>query len=313
VFDYAGSYHLETENDKTTMPWLYKTMMVRLKCSNDNKMNSNLGGGTRWWGFVDFLSGREPLSKPRRNALYFKSGSPECEERDIGFSVESMVDEVVVFRKMITDIDIRDWHNYTIIWERGNATFMVDGKVVANVEGQGMVPDDPMPIYIQIGNIIYCGEPWDAFVSVNQSLEVDYLHLFYSDEEVYRNESEIITELFVNASHVIEEVESRGYDVQEQRNLYSMAENNWTNYKIYLAIQSLEAIISSAERYEVADEIAREELFRLARKAIDKAEGKGMDVRVLRAQYTTAEKCWEREDFDCSKMYLERIIDSLTN
>jgi hypothetical protein len=308
LHDYSGSFHLYSHRDTTVMPWLYKTMEVRLRCSNDNKRNSSIGGGKWWWGFVDFIGERPPF---RKNALYFKSGSPECEEGDIGFTVESLVNGTVVFQKHLTGIDMRDWHNYTVIWNADNATFKVDGEVVATISGAGKVPYEPMPMYIAISNII-SHSPW-AWMGLDhdQFIEIDFLHLYYADEEEYRNETELLSGLFANASRLIQDLESRGYDVQEQRYLYSMAENNWTNYRLYLARQSLEEIISSAWKYEVGDEIIRGDLFRIAEEEIARVEGEGIDVRFLKADLSRAEKCWETQDFACAKMYLERIINSI--
>ena len=313
LYDYSGKYHLDAHTDTTVMPWLYKAMEVRLRCSNDNKMETSIGGGKWWWGFVDFVSGRVPF---RKNALYFKSGSPECEEGDIGFTVESLVDSVVVFRKHLTDIDLRDWHNYTVIWNPGNATFKVDGEVVATISGADMVPDEPMPMYIEISNMIG-HDPWTWMgLDHDQSIEVDYLHLYYADEEVYQNETGYLSNLFANASRIIEGVEGRGYDAGELRKVYVKAEDDWKNYYLYLAEKSLEEIITLADRYEVADEVRQKELFRQADEAIDEAEKKGMDTRILilqNANLDRAHNCWDKQDYACAKSYLNKIIESLTN
>ncbi len=50
-------------------------------------------------------------------------------------------------------------------------------------------------------------------------------------------------------------------------------------------------------------------LFQTSRDLIHAAESKGMDVRLMRRDYSIAENAWERYDYDLAKMYLQRIVN----
>ena len=50
------------------LPYRYAVLEIRLKCSDDNKMESDVGGGYRFWGFY------EPTSK---SFINFACASPE--------------------------------------------------------------------------------------------------------------------------------------------------------------------------------------------------------------------------------------------
>jgi hypothetical protein len=41
-----------------------------------------------------------------------------------------MVGGETVLREPVTGIDMREWHTYTIIWDKNNATFLIDGEVI---------------------------------------------------------------------------------------------------------------------------------------------------------------------------------------
>ncbi len=103
--------------------WRYAGVEVRLRCSDDNMLESDRGGGFRAWGFLDDI--------PGENILGFTSYCPESDPEMVGFSVTSMVGGETVFREPVTGVDMTDWHTYTVIWDRNNATFLVDGELVS--------------------------------------------------------------------------------------------------------------------------------------------------------------------------------------
>ena len=104
------------------LPYRYAVLEIRLRCSDDNKMESDVGGGYRFWGFY------EPTSK---SFINFACASPESGEDYEGFRVLLAVGHEVKLWKRIDGVDIREWHTYKIIWEYSNVTFLVDEKIVA--------------------------------------------------------------------------------------------------------------------------------------------------------------------------------------
>jgi len=299
------------QNAINTMPWLYRGVEIRLRCSNDNGLESGIGGGQRWWGFIDFLPNVVPMKK---SALYFKSKSPDC-ERGAGFLVESIVNGNKMFQKNLTGIDMREWHNYTIIWKKANATFLVDGEIVVSLVGAEMVPRETMATYVMLGDIINSRDPFIlANLTVDQWIEIDYVHIFYADEGVYQNESQYISDLFVNASGVIDWVEEENLNSTTLRSFYSMAENNWTYYRLPQTEESLEYIISQRENFEVAKIIRDNDLFELAEEAIQKAESEGRERQVLpmRSNLENAKKYWEWQNYKAVKELLDIILRSTT-
>jgi hypothetical protein len=160
---------------KNSNPYRYAGVEIRLRCSDDNKMESDIGGGWRVWGFWDYQA---------VHALYFSCASPESHPEKAGLRAQSTVGSIEKLSEPITGIDIREWHIYTIIWEPRNATFLVDGEVVAYT--------DQVPIYnmdavvsntnriLPFDSFSYKDYSWFSYMDVpfNQSIQVDYIHVF---------------------------------------------------------------------------------------------------------------------------------------
>jgi len=103
--------------------WHYCGLEITLRCSDDNKLESSIGGGLRAWGFIDEIYAE--------NWLGFFSYCPESDPDLVGFSATAMAGGDVVLREPVTGIDMREWHTYTIIWDKNNATFLVDRETIA--------------------------------------------------------------------------------------------------------------------------------------------------------------------------------------
>jgi hypothetical protein len=147
----------------------YTSLETRLRCSDDNRLESDVGGGLRFWGFIDFTGDK---------FLYFVSASPESGELG-GFHACSGVSGMKLWEPM-TAIDMREWHTYTILWEPGNATFLVDEQVVATTD---QVPKYGMDFWIGNNNYearggLGQGQLGRIDVPFNQSIQVDHVHLF---------------------------------------------------------------------------------------------------------------------------------------
>ncbi len=113
-------------------------LQARLRCSDENGLQGGSGRGHRSWGFGE--------RGPR-----FESFSPDSDEPLPGFWATSGREDQVT-RTPITGVDMTQWHDYTILWERTRATFLVDGLVVAEID---QAPTDPMAAVCFLSNAFY--------------------------------------------------------------------------------------------------------------------------------------------------------------
>jgi hypothetical protein len=154
------------------MAYRYAGFEIRLRCSDDNRMESDVGGGYRFWGFMDWTAG---------SGLEFICASPESSADVSGFHALSSVGGYLKMWEPISEIDIRDWHTYTIIWEPENATFLVDGEIVANTT---QAPRYNMNAGIENTNLALSQAVFQSGVferiaiPFNESIQVDYVHVF---------------------------------------------------------------------------------------------------------------------------------------
>ncbi len=144
-------------------------MQLGLKCSDDNKLESEKGGGYRSWGFGEM--------GPR-----FESFSPESDDPLPGFWATTGHGDTAN-RRPIRDIDMTQWHNYTILWEPERATFLVDGVLVATI---GAAHVDPVEVNCLLNNAFdrtdgpggsgYSAlEKGNLDLSTDESIAIDYL------------------------------------------------------------------------------------------------------------------------------------------
>ena len=155
---------------KNRHPYRYAGVEIRLRCSDDNRIESGIGGGWRLWGFWDLHA---------TQALYFSCASPESPPDKVGLQAHSTVGNIEKLWEPITGIDIREWHTYTILWAPSNATFLVDGEVVATT--------DQAPLYnmdVAVANfhkvLALDSSSSSSCMNVpyNQSIQIDYIHVF---------------------------------------------------------------------------------------------------------------------------------------
>jgi hypothetical protein len=163
---------------------LYAGLEIRLRCSDDNKLNSSVGGGFRSWGFSasGWFDGI--------GDLWFESYSPDSDSPLPGFWATSTYvsdeDAITSVRKPIVGIDMTEWHTYTILWGEGDATFLIDGVIVARTD---RVPTSEMGIMFFLTDKI-CYEDQEGKVrskgylelELDQSIQIDYVHVFTTEE-----------------------------------------------------------------------------------------------------------------------------------
>jgi hypothetical protein len=153
----------------TYQAYKYTSLETRLRCSDDNGLASDIGAGFRFWGFWDYHGGK---------FLYFQSASNESREDRVGFRAVCGNSGLKLIEP-ITGIDMREWHTYTILWDQGNATFIVDGEVVATTND---APKSSMALVIGNSNRVPHNPGFLIDVPFNQSIQVDYVHLFSANE-----------------------------------------------------------------------------------------------------------------------------------
>jgi hypothetical protein len=262
----------------------YAGVETRLRCSDDNKLGGDVGGGTRAWGFVSWWL-PFPVSLHRSTGLRFEAYSPESDQPLPGFWATSRIDDTVI-RKPIGNIDMTEWHTYTILWEPGNATFLVDGVVVAIIDE---VPTTWMRVGLFMSTYFYEKSDDDRFdvgcLAANSSMQIDYVRVFYTEKHLHR-----IGSLFNTTEKVIEShrdvVPASG--LEEVLKAYDMARDAWDNEAFYNASRYLEGVVGICE------------LFYEAAEAIQKAEPRGIHPDILvwmRDSYAAAGNACTVDDF----------------
>jgi hypothetical protein len=209
------------------------------------------------------------------------------------------------------DIDVTEWHTYTISWEESNATFLVDGEVVAHTD---QVPMVDAKIYITVRSLRVYGSPdsYDTdgiFFDTNQSTQIDFVRLFV-DAERFRDWSEEISELLSGAEEAINEAEKRGIDTSGIReDLYDRATDSWREgYCMYDRGKAcLEKTIGFLEHW---DEIS--EMFSTCAVLVEEARQEGESDRtskIMEGYYAQAQSEWKEYDVENTRLYLQKILD----
>jgi hypothetical protein len=271
---------------------------VRLRCSDDNKLESDIGGGSRGWGFYG-----------KSERLWFSSSSPDSDPQYVGFWASCQT-EGGPLRGVPISVDIDEWHTYTIIWEPDNATFLVDGEIVA-------VFDNP-PSYLMKVDIFLTNDrihgPMDGFlvdyieVPFNVSIQVDYVHVYVESRRLGKVSQHVLT-LFSRANTSMSNTEGKGRDTIKLRDIYVSAHETWEKegYLSYYGVMTdLEKILKTLE---VWDEV--EEKFSQANATIEDAVQNGMDdrtIKMMQAQLVAANGAWSRFDYEATMTSLEWIL-----
>ncbi len=163
------------------MKWLHVTVEIRLRCGDDNGLNSDSGEGHRGWGLGDVYPDWP------ENFLIFNSHSPGSDESLVGFYAYVGINGTIVQKKNISHIDMRQWHTYTIIWRPGNATFLVDDETVFTTE---QVPSAPLAIAVLTqsrhdsltrNGRIHIKESFP--LKEDQWIQIDHIHVYLGKEE----------------------------------------------------------------------------------------------------------------------------------
>ncbi len=286
--------------------WLYASLEIRLRCSDDNKLNTDIGGGVRYWGLNYEILQLAPYAWD--TSIHIQTWSPEAGSL-AGFRGDVAMDSNHVYSTDLSDIDIREWHVYTILWEPDGVTFMVDGEVAGTTDQS---PSAPMWSIVTLWNLIGAepvgpdeGRPKMALEDA--WLQVDYIKLFASKER-FEAWSEEISPLVANATGIIERLEEKDFPSQKAREDLA-ADWQEGNYNYQAAKLHLEELTDSLHScLDHLDEVNA--MFSQASECIENLTEKG-DTRnenMCKAYYTNAEGAWEEYDYELTRNTLSNII-----
>ena len=285
--------------NRRTRPFKHMGFEIRLRCSDDNKMESEVGGGWRFWGFMDWDSDY---------GLGFGCASPEAGEGKSGLRAHSVIAGQTKFWGPIPGIDITNWHTYTVIWEPGNVTFLVDGKVVGATD---KVPEVNLNLYLGNTNLVitapyHVGGGAHMAVPFDTYMQIDYIRIFVNEEKFGEMDLEI-SELLTQSSNLISELRSKGTDTAHLMVEYEKAQADWRvdHYFYEDARSRLVKITSAIENW---DEVMV--LFSKADEAIAtlEKEGRTRDATIAKTDYSRAEKYWIECDYEMTCSNLQKIV-----
>ncbi len=284
--------------------WPYVGMEVRLRCSDDNYLTSDVGGGWRIWILTEDWGWQE-------NDAQFFSISPEAGEELAGFRViSSSTESLTDFNERITGVDMREWHTYTTLWKEDDVTFLVDEDVIATTDVSSKVPMHFLMIVWNLGAFDSAQRDY-TLVELKHDvwIQVDHVRLFTTRQR-FDEWSEEISALFPAANSKIEEAEGIGVNTTKAKDDYAQAEASWQKdgYFFETAKSYLQGILDSLnlviDNYE---EITG--MFALASDLISQVEGKGLDrdALVMKGDMIKAEEEWAIYDVERTRTHLTSI------
>jgi hypothetical protein len=284
--------------------WLYTSLETRLRFSDDNKLNSDIGGGLRYWGLA------EAFSLPD-NTILFESWSPEAGPL-AGFRGQMAINATEVCSQQISQIDMTEWHTYTILWEPDGVEFLVDSQTVGSTDQSPSITMFPI---FTVWNLIGLEEPLPKIdLEHNISLQIDYIKCF-APVERYDAWAQEVPQMISQADQVIQELEEKGFACPEQKETLDLAQDNWIegNYNYAGVKRHVDQILESQGGFlDLLSELGSEvdEMFSQARFCIETldSEGKTREATIARADLTRAEKYWwEEMDYESTCASLDRI------
>jgi hypothetical protein len=240
--------------------------------------------------------GDEDVDPPLQHFLCFCSESGECDEPGTFVVVE--VNRTNYLNKRVMGVDLSDWHNYTILWEPDNATFLIDGEVLA----QSMVePSLPLGIIIHMENrAIVNGSKIYLDIEEDQFVEVDYVRVFM-DGDLYEEYRERTADLLNSSLQQIESVAASGLNVSRLASDHSALMEQF-DAGGYVHAGNLHILTDFLTH---VDELIG--LFDAAAEGIG-----GLDERdkmIAEMRYLDAEHAWLNYEYQRTKAYLEGIIE----
>jgi hypothetical protein len=297
---------------------------MRVKCIDENPLTDNATDGYKMWGLAYSVKDH-PLAMIPGDGLYFEHIPPGSDPEWAGFWARIMANGSLVMSQRIDGLDTREWHTYTILWEPGNATFLIDGEVVASSQivtsievvattwmENAVIKTEEQPLRPDAGGvfkILYDGYWVRQYLDYNTSLTFDYVHLFVSQErfEEILSEAGPEMDLLLNRSRgLIEYLESIGVNTTKLKSDQTYQADNWRTdrWLYHEAKPNLEKMISVMEHWEEINQ-----MFADAENAINLIEPQGKrELPMMKGDLNRAKSTWEEYDYDRTKNYLQNIL-----
>jgi hypothetical protein len=286
--------------------WLYVATEIRLRCRTDNALEGETrGGGAFSWGIGDNYPGFP------WNALFFLFSSPQSIQSPGRFDAIVIVNDAIVSIEPLIGIDPTQWHNYTIQWEPGNATFLVDGKVVAFTQ---KVPVVPMAIGIRLTNDAqYVMEPGrrpettgHLDLAHDVGIQVERVKMFMNRPQ-YARYVEEVNHTLLAAQEKVQDAERNGMNTTRMRDDMAAAtqafnEGQYVPANLYVKLVTL-AQLSSQDLLELSN------LFPQAYERIQSLRSQGEDTRMLEGRFAQAELAWNLYEFTLAGNHLHKILE----
>jgi len=286
------------------MKWRYVTVEIRLRCGDDNGINSDTGEGQRGWGLGDIYPDWP------ENFLIFNSHSVGSDESLAGFYAMVGINGSLVQQEDISYIDMRQWHNYTIIWKPENATFLVDNETVFTTQ---QVPNVPVAISViaqnRHDNLLPGGvvELKEFFpLRQRQWIQIDHIHVYMEDEE-YNDYISAASQALRQAQNTIRDAKLGGIDTDGLEEDHAQAQQA-LDQKGYIPAELHRRIVGTAETLpNYLDRLA--DLFTKAERRVQSYKSEGRDTQYLESQVEKALKALREAEYTLANSNLERIME----
>lgn len=263
--------------------WQNVCLEIRARCSET------------WRGFVllGFLDSDMNLIPPQ-NGLFFLSESEECD--DPGTFAISEINDTKFLRKYVMGTDMSDWHNYSILWEPDNATFLIDGEVLASTE---IEPSMPLAIVIHMEN--WDGNKTYLDIEEDQFIEIDYVRVFM-DRDFYEEYCEKTVELLNQSLEQIESAANFGLNTSHllSDHLALVEEFDAEGYVHAGRFDAFEDFVSHVDELVGLFDDASEVIPTIV---------EDRDRDMVEGLYRGAEDAWLKCDYRMAKDCLRRIIE----
>ena len=279
--------------------WLYGSMQTYLKMS-ENEANCCYS-----WGFG---AGQHP--DDAKDVLCF-TFFPQRSEPDLaGFWILIIINNEPVLIEPV-DINLRDWHTYTIHWEPDNATFFIDGKKILTTN---QVPYSSMHIGACVSNAAFEVTDYVKWLGtegtdLDEWIQIDYTHFFMEEKQhsEYVRDAESI---LLAASQKIQEAERHGLAIDNFHEYQADAtealeEGEYIPGQLYTKIKAV-ADLSSEDLVMFA------QLFPEAQEKLQSLQGDAENRTELEAKYMLVQTEWDKCNFEVSEFYLRLIIGGMT-
>jgi len=286
------------------MKWRYVTAEIRLRCGDDNGINSDTGEGQRAWGLGDIYPDWP------QNFLIFNSHSQGSDESLVGFYAMIGINGSIIQQKDISHIDMSQWHNYTVIWKPGNATFLVDNETVFTTQ---QVPSVPIAVAVvtqnRRDNLLPGGikELKEFFpLKQRQWIQIDYVHVYMEHEE-YKEYNTTANQKLRQAQNTINSAKLGGLDTEGLEKDHAQAQRSLERDG-HIPADLYVRILGTAQTLPIyLDQLT--DLFAKAEEKIQTYKSEEKNTQYLETQLDKALKALRETEYTLAIYNLEKIME----